>query len=412
MSSFKVVKLALKRFAVVLGAVLIIYNLTVVRDAQMQPLSLDKSGQLRIAAQQERRTITEINETGKNGSEIKIKYSDGNHSVEIRAKGGLEFTDTDADIKSIAQDGYLMIEERRGSLSRKLEVVPGTGGQPQRSYYVRGQAHAFDQEAREWLAEILPDVIRNTAIGAHARVERIYRQRGAGGVLDEISLIKSDGAKRIYFRELLGGGRNLDTPILRRAAQQAAREISSDGEKAYLLIESADLYLNNKAVAPDFFSSIGSIHSDGEHRRVLSAILRKSLGNENIFRTLNSARAISSDGEKASLLIQHANVFLIHSSAVPALFDTINSISSDGEHARVLIALLKRQTLSRENLMRLVRSIEQISSDGEKANVLLAAIRVYAGDGTALSAITEATKTISSDGEKQRVLSAIARHGQ
>lgn len=411
MLSFKVDKLACRRFAVMFAAVLVIYNLTIVLDAQMQPLSFDKSQQLELAAQQERRTITEYNESGKSGSEIKIKYADGNHSLEIRAKGGLAFTDTDADIKSIAQDGYLMIEERRGSLSRKLEVVPGTDGQPQRSYYVRGLAHAFDQEGRAWLAEILPEVIRNSAIGAHARVERIFRQRGAAGVLDEISLIKSDGAKRIYFRELLGKS-NLETPILGRAARQAAREISSDGEKAYLLIESANLYLDNEAVAPDFFSSIASIHSDGEHRRVLSAILKKRIGNENILRTLKSARAISSDGEKAGLLIQHVDVFLTHSSLVPILFDTINSISSDGEHARVLTALLKRQTLSRENRARLIRSAEQISSDGEKANVLLAAIRVYSGDRAALSAIAEAIKTISSDGEKQRVLSAMARHGQ
>lgn len=410
MLSFKADKLAWGRFAVVFAAVFVLYNLTIAGDAPVQLLSLDKSRQLKSAAQQEGRTITEINETGKNGSDIRIKFSDGNHSVEIRAKGDLAFTDTDADIKSISQNGYLVIEERRGSLLRKLEVVRGTDGQPQRSYFVRGQAHAFDQEARAWLAEILPDVIRNTAIGAHARVERIFRQRGAAGVLAEISLIKSDGAKRIYFRELLGLG-NLDTSTLRRAAQQAAREISSDGEKAYLFIESADLYLNNEAIAPDFFASIGSIHSDGEHRRVLSAILKKRLGNENTLRTLKSARAISSDGEKASLLIQHADVFLTHSSAVPALFDTINSISSDGERARVLTSLLKRKTLSRENLARLIRSAEQISSDGEKANVLLAAIKVYSGDRAALSAIAEASKTISSDGEKQRVLSAIARHG-
>jgi hypothetical protein len=410
MLSFKADKLAWGRFAVVFAAILVINNLTIVPDAQMQPLSFDKPRQLELAAQQERRTITEYNESGESGSQIKIKYSDGNHSMEIRTKGGLAFTDTDADIKSIAQDGYLMIEERRGSLSRKLEVVPGTDGQPQRSYYVRGKAHAFDQEGRAWLAEILPEVIRNSGIGAHARVERIFRQRGAAGVLDEISLIKSDGAKRIYFRELLGRS-DLETPILRRAAHQAAREISSDGEKAYLPIESADLYLDNEAVTPDFFSSIRSIHSDGEHSRVLSALLKKKLGNENTLRTLKSARAISSDGEKADLLIQHADLFLTHSSLVPILFDTINSISSDGEHARVLTSLLKRQTLSRENLARLIRSAEQISSDGEKANVLLAAIKVYSGDGAALSAIAEAIKTISSDGEKQRVLSAMERHG-
>ncbi|HEX8709284.1 MAG TPA: hypothetical protein VF723_13640 [Pyrinomonadaceae bacterium] len=412
MSSYKTGGLTLRRFALMSAAIFVPSLFTVALRAQVNPASPGQSRQLKFAAQQERHaSITQINETGTDRTDIRVRYDDGNHSLEIRATGGLEFTDSDADVKSMARDGYLLIEERRGSMSRRLEISPGANAEPQRSFYVGGQAHAFDQEARAWLAEVLPDVIRNTAIGARARVQRIYRQRGAVGVLDEISLIRSDGAKRIYFRELLGTG-NLDTTTLGRAARQVAREISSDGEKAVLLIETADLYLGNGAASRAFFEAVDSISSDGERRRVLSAILKKSPDTDDVLRTLKSARRISSDGEKAALLIQHAAVFLSHPSSLPSLFDTINSISSDGEHARVLSSLLKRRTLDRENLMRVLRSAELISSDGEKANVLLAAVRVYADDASALSAIAGVTKTISSDGEKQRVLLAIARQGQ
>jgi hypothetical protein len=237
------------------------------------------------------------------------------------------------------------------------------------------------------------------------------RQRGAGGVLDEISLIKSDGAKRIYFRELFNNG-NLDAATLRRAARQMANEIHSDGEKASLLIASTDLFLDHQSVAPDFFEAIGSLRSDGERRRVLSAMLKRNLDDENLLRVLKSARGISSDGEKANLLIQYADLFLDHTPPLQAFFDTTNSLSSDGEHARVLKALLKRGGLGRENLSRALRSAERMSSDGEKANVLIQAARVYASDEAALNAIADAARTISSDGEKNRVLSAIVRHGQ
>ncbi|HEX8843892.1 MAG TPA: hypothetical protein VF791_04575 [Pyrinomonadaceae bacterium] len=409
MSSFKFGKLMSKRFTVIAMMAFVLSIFATVRYARTHSVSPDGVRQSQAAAPQEGRTkITEINETDGDRSDISVRYSDGDHSLEVKAKGRLEFTDTDTDVKSISRDGYLLIEERRGSMSRRFEVSAGANSQPQRNFYVRGQAHAFDQEARAWLAEVLPDVIRNTAIGARARVQRILRQKGADGVLDEISLIRSDGAKRIYFQELLRVG-NPEVATLRKAARQAARQLSSDGEKAILLIESADLYLGNERVAPDFFETVLSIHSDGEHRRVLSAILRKGPGTEDILRTLKSARAISSDGEKALLLIQHAELFLNHSSTLPSLFDTINSIGSDGEHARVLSALLRRHTLTRENLTRLLRSAEQISSDGEKANVLIAAVRVYATDAAALSAIADAAKTIGSDGERQRVLAAVAR---
>jgi hypothetical protein len=413
MSSYKIRYLIFRRFAVIYAIVLCLLTMTVAQYARTQgPSSSDGNHQLNFAAQgQGRNTTNRIDETRLNDSETRIRYSDGDHSVEIKAKESLEFTDDDADVKSISRDGYLMIEERRGSTSRRLEVLPGADGKPQRSFYVQGQPRALDQEAHAWLAEVLPGVIRNTAIGARARVQRIYRQHGAGGVLDEISLIKSDGAKRIYFSELLHVG-NLDQSALRRAARQVGHEMHSDGEKAILLIESADSYLGNEAVAPAFFEAVNSINSDGEHRRVLSAILKKSLSTENILRSLKSAMAINSDGEKANLLIQNSDLFLDKPSSIPALFDTINSINSDGEHARVLSALLKRHEPGKENLLRILRSVERMSSDGEKANVLIRAAKIYASDDGALSAIAGAAKTLNSDGEKQRVMSALLRQGQ
>ena len=411
MSKFKSDKLTFTRSAVRLAVVFVLSLPAVTPHAQSHGVSPERR-RSRLAAQQESHTsVTRVNENGAGHTDMRVRYEDGARSLEVRAKGGLEFTDDDSDVKHLAPGGYLSIEERRGSVSRRLEVVPGADAQPQRTFYSGGLRRAFDREARAWLAEILPDLIRNTAIGARDRVRRIYGRSGAGGVLDEISLIKSEGAKRVYFRELLRIGR-LDAPTLRRAARQAAREISSDGEKASLLIETADLFLSHKSAAPDFFDAVGTINSDGERRRVLSAVLKRSPGAEDIVRSLRSAREISSDGEKAYLLVEHLALFLDHPASLPTLFDVINSISSDGEHARVLSSLLKRHTLDRENLMRVLRSAERISSDGEKANVLLAAVRAHAGDARALSAIADVTKTISSDGEKQRVLSAIARHGQ
>lgn len=355
-------------------------------------------------------SAAQVHESRTTRSDIRVRYEEGDRSLEIRARGALEFTDDDADIKSMARDGYLFIEERRGPITRRLEVVPGADAELRRSFYVGGRPRAFE-EGRAWLAGILPDIIRNTAIGAPARVQRIYRRRGAGGVLDEISLIKNEGAKRVYFRELLRTGR-LDAATLRRAARQAAREISSDGEKASLLIEAAGLYLGEQGAAPEFFDAVGSVGSDGERRRVLSAILKGNPGTENIIRSLKSARAITSDGEKASLLVAHLSVFLDHPASLPPLFDVINSLTSDGEHARVLTSLLRRDGLGQENLARVLRSAERISSDGEKANVLLAAVRAYAGDARSLTAIADVANTINSEGEKQRVLSAVRQQGR
>src|SRR5207244_8968979 len=132
------------------------------------------------------------------------------------------------DVKSVAPGGSISIEERRGWTTRKYEVSSS-----ERRYLVNGRSHEIDREARAWLAETLPQVIRDSAIGADARVKRILQQRGPAGVLDEISKISSDHAKRIYFEQLFSNG-PLTPDLSRRAARQMGREIASDGEKASL----------------------------------------------------------------------------------------------------------------------------------------------------------------------------------
>lgn len=272
-----------------------------------------------------------------------IRRSEGDYSLEATAVGDVEFTDDDADVKSVAAGGRLVIKEQRGGSVRKLKVVRGDDGRPRHSYFVQGEARAFDQEGRAWLARLLPELIRGSGVNAAARVRRILGRRGADGVLEEIALIESDGVRRIYFDELLKSG-GLDDAALRRAVRQAAREISSDGEKALLLIEHAGLYVNRGAGRADFF-------------------------------------------------------------------DAVDTISSDGERARVLTSVLGRSDLPRDTLLRLFKSAARISSDGEKANVLVAAARLGGDDQTVLSALHEAARTIASDGERQRVLSALAQRG-
>jgi len=91
----------------------------------------------------------------------------------------------------------------------------------------------LDADGRAWLARILPEVIRETAIGAPERVKRILRQQGAGGVLAEVNKIRSDHSRRVYLENLLDYG-SLNAEDLRES-MRLGRKISSDGEKAGLL---------------------------------------------------------------------------------------------------------------------------------------------------------------------------------
>lgn len=273
-----------------------------------------------------------------------IQRSEGDYKLELTAEGDIQYGDDDSDVESVSEGGRLLITERRGTSVRTLEVVRGADGRPRRSYFVQGQAHAFDEEARAWLAQILPGLIRSSGADADGRVRRILARRGVRGVLEEIALVESDGVRRIYFDQLLSSGR-LDDAALSLVARRMARDITSDGEKANLLIDHARLYTASDAAVASYFAAVGTIGSDGERARVLSWLLEKgALGPANVIRVLNSAKSISSDGEKANLLVMAARLVGNDQTLLSAFYDAARTISSDGERARVISAVERRRT--------------------------------------------------------------------
>jgi hypothetical protein len=75
-------------------------------------------------------------------------------------------------------------------------------------------------------------------------VRRILKESGPSGVLQEISQLKGDHVKRIYFDELIKNG-NLDDELVRQVLSRATSEIKSDYEKAQLLIMISESYLRD-----------------------------------------------------------------------------------------------------------------------------------------------------------------------
>ena len=80
---------------------------------------------------------------------------------------------------------------------------------------------------------------------------------------------------------------------------ESVARISSDGEKASLLVEMTKHYQEDAALRAAFFKATDSLQSAGESRRVLSALLEKKPAVETLLSVLQSAKTISSDGEKA-----------------------------------------------------------------------------------------------------------------
>lgn len=268
-------------------------------------------------------------------------HSDDGVLTEARVTGKVVFTDDYTDVLSVSEDGLFQATDERGGVARKLRVTQAADGTMQRTYYLNGRKHEFDAEAKAWLSKFIMLAVREGGLDAKARVQRLLKQRGARFVLDEISLIKTDYAKRIYFNTLVEEGK-LDTATLNEVLTQAARQLSSDYERATFLIEKVERFLSADELVAVFFEATRKIKSDYERHRVLSSALRKQPRAQVLGPMLESASSIESDYEKASFLIEAAPLYLSDAALRSAFMRVVNTIGSDYERGRVLSFVSKR----------------------------------------------------------------------
>jgi hypothetical protein len=357
----------------------------------------------------------------------------------LKSRGEVEFADDARDVTSISPAGSLMIEEREGLTWRKLMFTPRASG-VDRVFSLNGVTEAFEPDGRRWMQEILPRVIRETGVGAAARVDRILRQGGADAVLAEISRIESSRSKQAYFMELIartgdadllrsimhqaahqmdsdGDRRRLYTGLLDRPALfpdllQAAARLRSDGEKAGFLLDAVRCYPTDEASRTAYFRTLNTIGSDGERRRVLGALLRRPAGSGEASRIFTAAAKLNSDGEKVGLLAQGVRELAGSPGARAAWFHAVDTVHSDGEHRRALEAALRGDRRDREMLLTIVRSAGRMDHDGDKASILTQVARVCPDDEAVVQAVVDAAQTLHSEGEYRRVITPLVRKGR
>src|SRR5271163_3803812 len=206
---------------------------------------------------------------------MEITTRNGWTSLSLKIDGAIEFTDDDRDVKSLSPGGRFRMEEGSWLSARAYEVKADSAGNLTKTYSVGLSEKPLDSEGRAWLERLLPQMIRDSGIGAGPRVARFLRQGGPQAVITEIGLIHSDGSKRIYLEQLFSQA-PLNTEQLKDAAR-LIRGISSDGDKAQVLIDVDGKYFTAE-LRPNLFDAVESIGSDGDKRRVLSDIVKKDAG--------------------------------------------------------------------------------------------------------------------------------------
>ena len=333
-------------------------------------------------------------------------------TLKINAHGSIEFTDDDADVKSISRGGYLTISKSTGRFFGDTQSFEAreTGGTIERKYSVNGKTLAGD-EGRAWLRTFLPELLREMAINADRRVARTLAKGGPASVLELVSSVKGEYAKGVYMRELYAQAA-LDAPTLSRSLQQAGAEISSDYDLAQVL-KTASEKQNIDATLSAFVEASRTIQSDYDLRGVLSRALARPSLTPSVASAIFKAAipgpggaGIDSDYDMAELL-KDAPMSMVNQPG-SGWAEAVGSISSAYDRHRAIAAVL-RPGASPEVVEAALTSAAGLSSDYEAANLLIEIIKAGLLTDRTSHAFMSAASHIGSAYDRRRVMEAVAK---
>lgn len=371
---------------------------------------------------------------------IRYTSDDGSDRLRLEMEGDVTFNDAESDVVRLGKGASLELLVDEDGVERELRIY-GRDGVIQRDYKVDGAPVPFDAEARAWLAKQLPTVIRETAIDAEARGQRILAKGGTNALLDEIAKIRSDFARGRYLRVLyvhatlddaqtgraLSLAKAMDSDFeLRQALQsaasvqdfprtklpmlmEAALQISSDFELAELLTSVAGQHPLDASLLPSWRKALAQIGSDFEHRRVLDALLERGTRTPAVVvLALEAADGIGSDFERRQVLEAAAPHIRGNVAAQDAWFAALAGSGSDFETRSALQAVIAAGPVDLRLADKVIAAVGDMGSDYE-IRVALTALAERMPDDAGLRARYRAAARELGDYERGQAEKALDR---
>ena len=330
--------------------------------------------------------------------------SSAGRCVQLALWGQVEFAPDGRDVTRLSRDGMFYLRERRADADRELQITPD-GDQPRYAYRVDGDLAPFDDDARGWLGDVLPEILRESGLNAPDRVARLRKRGGVDAVLADIEQTQSTSAKRAAYEALLSQG-HLSDEDMERVLQQAKADLaSSDSDMRALLAGMGHTLRGSAAALKAADVAIQHMSSDEEKRALLEQYALQG-DRDMMCVAMAQAKSMSSDDEKGAFLRTTVNRYLAPADDElrASFFATARTISSDDEKHAVLEAALpyaKRQNI----LLQLLDVAKEISSDDEKADLLVAVAKQgLVANGEAREAFMRVTRSLSSDSDYRRVM--------
>jgi len=331
-----------------------------------------------------------------NDNETKIKYKNGSNSFDIEMKGEITLSDDDSDIIGISDGGFFEIQKKAFGSKRKIIIESDRNGVLNRRYFIGRKEKEYVPTGQSWLANILPDVVKSTGLGAEARVKRIYAQGGAKAVIEEISDLDGDHVITTYYNYLLEKDLSGDEVIL--LLDNIGRNLESDHYISDILRSHDDVFLISPQSTDAYIRSVKSLESDHYMSEVLKDIIdNNKISDNQVNSLLEITEGLESDHYMTEVLRDLIDERDLTSLQSTKLVELIGEIDSDHYTTEVLTDLLDERELSDEVLSIITKSLDNISSDHYLTEIVKAASQQNMNEKTLRQLLNAVNENISSD---------------
>ncbi|MGB5818383.1 MAG: hypothetical protein WBG90_02785 [Saonia sp.] len=344
-----------------------------------------------------------------NNGKTTISIKEGNNkSFSLEYEGDITLSDNDKDIVAISRGGYMEIKKSAFGNRRRIFMEPDTNGKLIKKYYIGSSEENFESGGRKWLAEILPEVLRSSTIGAKQRVDRFYKKGGAYAVLQEVGNMGSDHVKSTYIRLLLD--KNPKSSDLISILKVVGDDINSDHHQAEILKYRTRAFLATAGTTTAYINAAGQINSDHHKAEVLKASIKDGEISESQMKSLFAiASDINSDHHKADVLLTVMKNRSLNKTNINLLIASSRDINSDYHKTQVLRAALASPGLSESGYSNFLKSMSDINSDHHSATIFSALLNKKLDRESLAELLQLAGHTISSNHHKAQVLKKVVQ---
>ena len=336
-------------------------------------------------------------------------HKKGSNKLDVEYDGRIEFTDDDKAIKSISRGGYLRIRSVSFGNRREILAEPNSDGTINYEYYEGRRRADFDAEGKEWLADVLLEVIRTTGIGAEGRVARFYKKGGVDAVLSEIDDIRSDYVSHIYLKVLLDEHSLSDNDLV-KVAGYVPRELDSDHYITEVFKDYGDLFLKDERTTDAFLSSLERMDSDHYVSVILKKTLRKDLSDDLIVKVLDASKYMDSDHYKSIIIHDLLGQDKVTAHVINEIVKITADIDSDHYATLVLREALDRKDLPDEAFEGLIEAVSNISSDHYVTQTFTGMLNSTDVSDKVVEAIIQKMEDMDSDHYKNVILSKLLKN--